>query len=76
MQFLLSSRLYCRFWNFTKSATLVGRGLYRRWGIAPRPEELVIYRGYYNTVGREMQDEKLSDETNTNSRHKIEDTVE
>lgn len=35
---LLSSRLYCRLRNFTESATKVARGLYRRWGIAPRPE--------------------------------------
>jgi hypothetical protein len=42
-QFLLSSRLYCRFRNYTRSATVtVGRGLYRRWGITPRPEELIF----------------------------------
>lgn len=44
----LPSRLYCRYRNCTDSAArnrkrrniLTGRGLYRRWGIAPRPEEL------------------------------------
>ena len=35
---LLPSRLYCRPWSFTKSC-LSARGLYRRWGIAPRPED-------------------------------------
>ena len=43
--FLLSSRLYCRFWNCTKSATQIycaGRGLYRRLGIAPSPEEFSL----------------------------------
>ena len=33
----LSSRLYCRLWNLTKSC-ITARGLYRRWGITPRPE--------------------------------------
>jgi len=44
----LPSRLYCRYRNCTDSTArnrkrrniLTGRGLYRRWGIAPRPEEL------------------------------------
>ena len=40
---LLPSRLYCRFWNLTKSAAFAGRGLYRRWGIAPRPEERYLF---------------------------------
>ena len=35
---LLSSRLYCRPRNFTESC-LAARGLYHRWGIAPRPED-------------------------------------
>ena len=35
---LLSSRLYCRPRNFTESC-LTARGLYHRWGIAPRPED-------------------------------------
>lgn len=29
-----------RLWNFTKSAKKA-RGLYRRWGITPRPEDYV-----------------------------------
>ena len=36
----LSSRLYCWCRNRTDSAADAGRGLYRQWGIAPRPEEL------------------------------------
>ena len=36
---LLSSRLYCRLRSFTESC-LTARGLYHRWGIAPRPEDL------------------------------------
>ena len=35
---LLPSRLYCRPRSFTGSC-LSARGLYRRWGIAPRPED-------------------------------------
>ena len=35
---LLSSRLYCRLRSFTESC-LAARGLYHRWGIAPRPED-------------------------------------
>ena len=35
---LLPSRLYCRPRNFTESC-LAARGLYHRWGIAPRPED-------------------------------------
>ena len=42
-QFLLSSRLYCRFWNLTKSAAEKQvADCNRRWGIAPRPEELIV----------------------------------
>lgn len=43
--FLLTSRLYCRFWNRTKSAAqrfYTGRGLYRRSGISPSPEEFSL----------------------------------
>jgi len=51
---LLSSGLYRRPWSLTRSAdpaqcSLAGaRGLercrsYRRWGIAPRPEDVFIY---------------------------------
>ena len=36
--YLLSSRLYCRLRNYTESC-LAARGLYHRWGIAPRPED-------------------------------------
>ena len=39
----LSSRLYCWCRNYTDSAANAGRGLYRQWGITPRPEEL-LYR--------------------------------
>ena len=35
---LRPSRLYCRPRNFTESC-LSARGLYRRWGITPRPED-------------------------------------
>ena len=35
---LLSSRLYGRLRNFTESC-LTARGLYHRWGTAPRPED-------------------------------------
>ena len=28
--------------DVTGSATYVGRGLYRRWGITPRPEETIL----------------------------------
>lgn len=41
-KFLLSSRLYCRSWNFTMSAAEAGRGLYRRLGISPSPEESIL----------------------------------
>lgn len=56
--FLLPSRLYCRLRNFTESCGSPNhslrrrtieenaRGLYRRWGIAPRPEELL--HAHYN----------------------------
>ncbi len=37
---LLSSRLYCRLWNYTKSY-LSARGLYRRWRITLRPEDSI-----------------------------------
>ena len=36
---LFPSRLYCRLWNHTRSCQKA-RGLYRRWGIAPRPKEM------------------------------------
>ena len=39
---LLSSRLYCRSWSYTKSA-ITARGLYRRSGIAPCPEEFLVF---------------------------------
>jgi hypothetical protein len=41
---LLPSRLYCRPWNLTRSCGpfLIARGLYRRWGIAPRPEDFLL----------------------------------
>ena len=41
--YLLSSRLYCRLRSFTESATFrkgKARGLYRRWGLSPRPEDI------------------------------------
>ena len=40
---LLPSRLYCRLRSFTESATFrkgKARGLYRRWGLSPRPEDI------------------------------------
>jgi len=37
---LLSSGLYRRLRNLTGSAQSA-RGLYRRWGISPRPEDLI-----------------------------------
>ena len=39
---LLSSGLYRWFRSHTGSATKVVRGLYRQWGIAPRPEDVVF----------------------------------
>lgn len=46
---LLSSRLYCRLRNLTESCGFPelrpsenARGLYRRWGIAPRPEDFKL----------------------------------
>ena len=39
--YLLPSRLYCRYRNHTDSA-LRARGLYRRSGIAPCPEDVVL----------------------------------
>ena len=41
--YLLSSRLYCRLRSFTESAISHkgnARGLYRRWGLSPRPEDI------------------------------------
>lgn len=38
---LLSSRLYCRLRNSTESC-LAARGLYHRWGLSPRPEDLLF----------------------------------
>ena len=43
LAYLLPSRLYCRYRSFTDSALLRARGLYRRWGIAPRPEDTVQF---------------------------------
>ena len=40
MTHLLSSRLYCWFRSLTGSAIFVVRGLYRQWGISPRPEDI------------------------------------
>ena len=39
---LLSSRLYCRLRNCTESC-LAARGLYHRWGLAPRPEDFMLF---------------------------------
>jgi len=36
---LLPSRLYCWYRSFTGSTAFAGRGLYRQWGLTPRPEE-------------------------------------
>ncbi len=53
---LLSSRLYCRFWNCTKSIInhfkqcLMTRGLYRRSGISPCPEEFTFILFYNNII--------------------------
>ena len=40
---LLPSRLYCRLRNQTESAKMA-RGLYRRWGITPRPEDFYLFK--------------------------------
>ena len=42
---LTADAVYRRLRNFTESATKVARGLYRRWGIAPRPEDFFYPRG-------------------------------
>ena len=52
---LLSSRLYCRFWNFTKSTANAGRRLYCRWGISPRPEEILICYSYVKSFFTKCQ---------------------
>ncbi|EES92403.1 hypothetical protein CLG_B0336 [Clostridium botulinum D str. 1873] len=41
--YLLPSRLYCRSWDFTKSAIHMARGLYRRSGITPCPEDTIYF---------------------------------
>jgi hypothetical protein len=45
---LLSSGLYRRYRNLTGSCQKA-RGLYRRWGIAPRPEERYLTEKYTTT---------------------------
>ena len=50
-KFLLSSRLYCRYRNYTGSAMWSWvADCHRRWGITPRPEELSFYKSYYNAA--------------------------
>lgn len=54
---LLSSRLYCRFRNLTRSASVSYtkvRGLYRRLGLTPYPEDLSLLC-HYNTLHMIMQ---------------------
>lgn len=40
--YLLLSRLYCWFWNCTKSCAGCACGLYRQSGISPCPEDIFI----------------------------------
>jgi hypothetical protein len=42
---LLSSRLYGRHLNFTSSC-IAARGVYRRLGITPYPEDTTYYMGF------------------------------
>ena len=51
---LLSSGLYRRYRNLTGSCQKA-RGLYRRWGIAPRPEERYLTEKYTTTRERACQ---------------------
>jgi len=50
---LLPSRLYCRYRNHTYSAC--ARGLYRRSGIAPCPEDYPFVNLYYRLYLRNCQ---------------------
>ena len=62
---LLPSRLYCRFWNFTKSwlglvpspAHCCARGLYRQSGISPCPEDVryAVVVSYHNPLPEKKQ---------------------
>ena len=67
-QFLLSSRLYCRYRNLQLLLTVspiqplikAGRGLYRRLGLSPDPEEFhFFYKNYYNAVMAGFQEQIL-----------------
>ena len=51
MTHLLSSRLYCWSRSFAGSATEVVRGLYRQWGISPRPEDISFSCSAYIITG-------------------------
>ena len=48
--FLLSSGLYRRYGNFTRSGVYALRRLYCRWGIAPRPKENSVVTILYHEI--------------------------
>ena len=58
---LLSSGLYRWSRSFTESATIVVRGLYRQWGITPRPEDAVQLSDTSIHKGEKKARENLSD---------------